>query len=154
RDLVPERACLERRAVVGRRLTHEVEPLGRPGAGGVEEVPVAADRIRPLEAPAELAAAVVVEKRRAAVAARKRPLLEAEKEDSLEAARARTQEVEHGDAARLGRRRRYFGALECGDQVLRCKRPTEFLPGRELVEQRRRGAEAAQVEARRLPGRR
>ena len=46
RGLLPERARLERAAVVRRGLTDEVEPPDRAGAGGVEEVAVAADRVR------------------------------------------------------------------------------------------------------------
>src|SRR5207302_736079 len=64
--LVPERARLAGRPVVARGLAHEVEALRGPRAGGVEEVAVAADGIRPLEPASELAAAVVVEERRTA----------------------------------------------------------------------------------------
>ena len=48
-DLLPERARLARRAVVGRRLADEVEAPRRARAGGVEEVAVAADLVGALE---------------------------------------------------------------------------------------------------------
>ena len=101
---VPERARLARVAVVGRGLAHEIEPLERARAGGVEEVAVAADGIGPLEARAALveeAPRVVVEERRRRAAPRQAPLLEAEHEDDVEPARAGAREVEHGDAAGL-----------------------------------------------------
>src|SRR5207244_9898145 len=47
--LLPERARLARAAVVARRLAHEVDALRRARAGGVEEIPVARDLIRPCE---------------------------------------------------------------------------------------------------------
>ena len=103
---MPERARLERASVVGRCLPDEVEPARRARARRVEEVAVAAHRVGPLEAGAELAAAVVVEERRAAAAPRERPLLEPEHEDGVEPPRARAQQVEHGDAPGLAGRRR------------------------------------------------
>src|SRR5581483_1861401 len=84
RGLAPERTRLARRAVVGRRLADEVEAVDGTCARAVEEVAVAADRVGALEPPAELAAPVVVEERRAAVATRQRSLLEAEHEDDVE----------------------------------------------------------------------
>src|SRR4051794_9533305 len=44
-SLLPERARLARRAVVGRGLADEVEAARGPGARGVEEVAVARDRV-------------------------------------------------------------------------------------------------------------
>ena len=49
RDLLPERARLARRAVVGGRLAHEIQPARGPRARRVEEIAVAADLIGPLE---------------------------------------------------------------------------------------------------------
>ena len=56
-NVVPERACLPRHAVVARRLAHEHEPLPRARARRVEEIPVARDGARALEPAAEARAA-------------------------------------------------------------------------------------------------
>ena len=102
---LPERARLARRAVVGRRLPHEREQPARPGAGGVEEVAVAARGVGALQPRAacavEIPARLVVEERRRGRPARQRSLLETDHEDRLEAARARPRQVENRDAARL-----------------------------------------------------
>ena len=62
--LVPERARLARAAVVGRRLAHEVEPLERARARRVEEVAVAADRVRALQPRAALVERCAARRRR------------------------------------------------------------------------------------------
>src|SRR5262249_44781693 len=144
--LVPERARLARRTVVGRRLAHEVEPVDRARARGVVEVALAADAVRPLEPAAELAAAVVVEERRARLALRQRALFEPEHEDDIEAPRPRAQQVEHGDAPRLARGGRDLCAVERRDQLLARERAREALPLVELVEQAVGGCEAPEVE--------
>ena len=155
RDVVPERARLQRRAVVGRRLADEAEPPRGARAGRVEEVAVAADRVGPLEPRAERAPAVVVEERRAAPAPRQRPLLEPEHEDRVEAARARAHQVEHRDAAGLrGVAGRDLEPLERADHVRRGQRLAETLPGLELVEQLRGRGDAPEVEPRRVADRR
>src|SRR5439155_10033054 len=102
RDLVPERARLARSPVVVRGLAHEVEALGGARARGVEEVAVPRDAVR-LDEPrvGKAATLVVVEERRGLRPPRKRPFLEAEDENDVEAARAGAQEVEHRDAAGL-----------------------------------------------------
>src|SRR5204862_2151580 len=92
--LVPERACLARRAVVRRRLAHEVEPLRRARARGVEEIAVASDGVDRGEAGAldprlEIAPQLVVEERRCLRATRERAFLEAEDEDHFGAPRSR-----------------------------------------------------------------
>ena len=139
RDLLPERARLARRAVVGRRLAHEVEAARRARARGVEEVAVAADLVGTLEPAAELAARVVVEERRRARAARQRPLLEPEQEDDLEAPRARAHQVEHRDPAGLERRPEpHLDALERAEHLLRRERLAEPRQRLELVEQPQR----------------
>ena len=136
-SLVPERARLARRAVVGRGLADEVEPPRRARARRVEEVAVARDLVGlASRALAERPARVVVEERGACVAPRERSLLEPEHEDDLEAARARAQEVEDRDAARLA-------AARDRGPVVRSSAPTsssareraaELAPAFELVE--------------------
>ena len=100
-DVVPERARLARNALVARSLANEDEATSGSRAGGVEEVAVAGDRVRPLEPAAELAAGVVVQQRRGPVAPRQASLLETEQEDHVEDPRARSAVVEDGHAAAL-----------------------------------------------------
>ena len=90
-----------------------IEPPGRTRAGGVEEVAVAADRVGPLEPRAELAPALVVEKRRASPPPRQRALLEPEDEHGVEPARPR---------ARAGRARRPAPARPSGRRAARAGR--------------------------------
>ena len=101
--LVPEGARLARAAVVVGGLAHEIEPLRGPRAGGVEEVAVERHRVGPNQPRAlflvERATRVVVEERRAGGTARQAPLLQAEHEDRVEAARAGAPQVDHRDAA-------------------------------------------------------
>src|ERR687891_490533 len=91
--LVPEGARLPRAALVGRRLPHEGEPARGPGAGGVEEIALAADRVGPDEpravARVDLAPGLVVRAGRCRSTARQASLLEPENEDDLEAAGSR-----------------------------------------------------------------
>src|SRR5581483_11999524 len=83
-SLLPERARLARRTLVGRRFADEEQTTRRARARGVEEVAVARDLVRALEPPAEAAAAVVVEERRRPRAARERAFLQPEHEEDLE----------------------------------------------------------------------
>ena len=138
--LVPERAALPRRAVVARRLAHEVEPPRRARARRVEEVAVARDLVR-LDEPrlAERPARVVVEERGSLRPPWERSLLEPEQEDDFEAARARAEEVEHRDAARLSSVRPADGrALERADDLLGGERAADREPAFELVDEPRR----------------
>ena len=135
--VVPERARLERRAVVGRRLADEIEPSRRPRAGGVEEVAVAADRVGPLEPRARARGGG----RRRGTASRCRaaagrpPRARARRPSSKRRVRAR-EEVEHGDPSGLARRRP--GSLEPGErveQLVAAERPPTASSAVELVEQ-------------------
>src|SRR5438034_783788 len=159
--LVPERARLAGRAVVGRRLAHEVEPARRPRARRVEEVALARDRVRSGRPAAarrlvDRAALLVREERRALLAAREAALLEAEYEGDLGSARSRAREVGDGDAARLvaaGEPKR--GPVEGAVQLLAGERAAEVDPRLQLVEQVVHGPMSAQVEDRvRADGRR
>ena len=150
RDLVPERARLARRAVVARGLAHEVEPLRRARARGVEEVAVARD-------PSGLTSRASPSSRRASSSRngdalrppRERALLEAEDEHDLEAARARAEEIEHRDAAGLAAVGAAHGrALERADDLVRAQRAAEREPAFELVREARHGLVRAQVEPR------
>ena len=155
-DLVPERARLARRALVARRLAHEVEPPRRARARRVEEVAVARDLIG-LHEPrrTERAARVVVEERRGLRPPRERSLLEPEHEDDLEAARARAQEVEHRDASALASVRPAHGrAFERADDLLGGERAADLDPALELGDQPRHGFVRAQVAPRVLVRRR
>ena len=100
---LPERARLARRPLVSDRLPHEDEAPCRPGAGGREQVAVAARLIGADEPPAvmlvERAARVVVEERLDARPSGKRALLEPEDENGVVAPRAGAQEIEDGDTA-------------------------------------------------------
>ena len=104
-DRLPERACLARGALVRGGLAYEREQLPRAGAGGVEQVAVAARRVGPLESGAprsvQVAALLVVEERRRGRASRQRPLLEPDHEDGVEPPRAGAGEVEDGHPAGL-----------------------------------------------------
>ena len=156
--LVPERARLARAAVVGRRLAHEVEPLERPRARGVEEIAVAAHRVgalQPRAALVEQAAGVVVEERRRRAAPRQAALLEAEHEDDVEAARACAQQIDDGDAAGLvAAQRAKRLALERRRDVVARELAGELAPALELGEQAVQRLVRAQVEPRRLADRR
>src|SRR5207237_1156611 len=94
---VPERG----RPVEGAARPAEGGPARRARARRVEEVAVARHLVGSLEPPAERAPPVVVEERRAAATSREAPLLQAEDERDVEAARAGAQEVEDGDPAGL-----------------------------------------------------
>ena len=61
RDVLPERARLSRNPLVAGRLADEYETLRRARAGRVEEVAVASDLIRSLEAAAQLAPELVAQ---------------------------------------------------------------------------------------------
>ena len=102
--LVPERARLAGRAVVGRRFADEVEPPRGARARRVEEVALARDRVRPRQPRAagrlvDRPALLVGEERRALLAAREASLLQPEQEDDLGPARSRAEEVGDRDAA-------------------------------------------------------
>ena len=149
--VLPERARLARDALVARRLADEDEPLRRPRAGRVEEVPVARDGVRPLEPAAELAPGVVVEERRRPFPSRQAAFLEPEQVDRVEGARACPRVVEDGDASALARggRRTHGRPLESGDHVLRRDRPPVERGERvELGERRLGRAVGARVAAR------
>src|SRR5947209_7425825 len=156
--LLPERARLARSAVVGRRLAHEVQPLGRARARGIEEIAVAADRVGPLEprtAFVERAPCVVVEERRGRAATRQAPLFEAEHEGDVELARACAHEVYDGDAARLvSAHRPQRLPVERSDEILARQRTGQALPAAELGEEPLHRLVRAQVEPRRLTHRR
>ena len=156
--LVPERARLARAAVVGRRLADEIEPVQRPGARRVEEVAVAADRVRPLQAGAALverAAGVVVEERRRRAAPRQAPLLESEDEDDVEAACPGAHQVDDGDATRLvSAHRPQRLPLERRHHVVARQFADEPTPALQLTEQPCHRLVRAQVEPRRLRRRR
>ena len=98
-DLGPERRGLERLSLVGRRLAGERQPGPRAGARDREEVPLDLDGVGAVDA--ERLGGVGVEHLPLGRRARQAPLLEAEHERGLEAARARPAQVEHGHPARL-----------------------------------------------------
>src|SRR5207247_8152634 len=159
--LVPERARLAGRAVVGCRFAHEVEPARRPRARRLEEVALARDRFRSGQPRAarrllDRAALLVREERRALLAAREAALLEAEDEHDLGSARSRAQEVGDSDAARLvaaGEPER--GPVEDAVELFAGERAAEVDPRLQLVEQVVHGPMSAQVEDRvRADGRR
>ena len=141
-DVLPERARLARRAVVGRRLADEVEPSRRPCAGRVEEVAGPRDRVglREPRSVVELAPPVVVEERRARGALREDALLEPEDEHDLRAARARAQQVEHRHVPRAHGAEPDLRPLQRGDQLLRRELRAQLHPGLELVQQRERSS--------------
>src|SRR5207237_9654176 len=94
------------RAVVRGRLADEMQAPGRAGAGRVEEVAVARDRVgskQPASARRllQLGLLLLVEERGSKSPPREATFFEAQDEDDLEAASAGTQEIEHGDAAGL-----------------------------------------------------
>ena len=154
RDLVPERTRLARAPLVGRRLPDEGEPSGRAGAGGIEEVAIPRDRVRPREpgarAALELAAGLVVEERRTLSPARQASLLEAEQEDRVEAAGSRAGQIEDGDTPRLARPPEpHFGTLERREELVGRKLAAEGNPVVELVEQTPDRVEAAEILLRR-----
>ena len=98
--VVPERARLARRAVVGRRLAHEVEPPRRRACTRCRRGSgrgTTGSALRQPRVGVELTAPVVVEERRALRALREDALLEPEHEHDLRPARARAQQVEHRD---------------------------------------------------------
>ena len=135
--LVPERARLTRGTVVGRRLAHEIEPLGRARTCGVEEIAVAADRVGALEprtALVERAPCLVVEERRRSAAPGKASLLEAEDEGDVELARACAHEIDDRDAPRLvSAHRPQRLPVERGDEILARQRAGKPLPAAELA---------------------
>ena len=149
-DVVPERARLARYALVARSLANENKTARRSSAGGVEEIAVARDRVRPLEPAAELAAGVVVEQRRGPVAPRQAPLLQAEQEDHVEDPRASSAVIEDGDATALAcRDRSHCGPLERGDDIVRSDTPpVQLREVRELVEGACHRAVRARISAR------
>src|SRR5581483_11496272 len=143
-----ERARLARGALVGRRLTDEVEAMRRARARRVEQVAVARHLVGTLEPCADLAAAVVVEERRRPGAARQRALLEPEQEDDVPVPRPRPHQVDDRNASCLPRRREAdLAALERRDQLL--PRDGEAL---ELRQELQDMAVRAQVEPRGLAG--
>src|SRR5204863_7869569 len=105
----------------------------------VEEVAIVLDRVRPLAPRAsrvERAPRVVVEERRAPAATRQAPLLQPEDEDSVEAARARAQEVDHRDAPHVvACAASQRGTLDRRQNVLAGELSTELAPALELGEQ-------------------
>src|SRR5439155_7968478 len=104
--------------------------------GGVEEIAVAADRVGTLEPGAALVERpphVVVEERRSGAAPGQAPLLQAEHEDHVEAARAGPEEIDDGDAAGLVAAHRSQGLpVERGDDVLAGELADERAPALEL----------------------
>ena len=147
---LPERARLARGSLVADRLAHEHEPSPGPGARGREEVAVAARGIGPLEAGAaavlEAPARVLVEERLHAGTARKRPLLEPEHEDRVEAARSGPQEVDDGDPARRARALARDGrAVECREHVASADLPACARERIELVERARDGVVRGEI---------
>ena len=115
--LFPERARLERPAVVRRGFAHEVETPPGPRGGRVEEVAVPAERVRAKQPPAgcpilEAAALVVGEEGRVRRPSRQDSLFEAEHEHDPETPSAGPQEVEDADPACDRRARRDRDLLE------------------------------------------
>ena len=102
---VPERARLTWAALVGCGLADQVQALARTRARGVEEVTVTRDLIRPRQAGTralvEIAARIVTQERGLVATPRQASLLQAEQEQHLEAPRAGTQEIEHGNPSRF-----------------------------------------------------
>src|SRR5205823_10221506 len=97
--LVPERARLPRRPLVGGCLAHEVEAIERARARRIEEVTVAADGVGTLQARAALvedAPLVVVEEGRRRAASRQASLFKPKDEHDVEPPRAGAPEIEHG----------------------------------------------------------
>src|SRR5262249_29566293 len=128
----------------------EVQPIGRAGARGVEEVPVATHLVRPVETRRELAPTIVVEERRLLWPSRQRAFLEPDHEDDLEPARARAEQIEDGASPRLADAGEPdLGPLERGDQLVTRHRLAELV---ELVEQTLRRLVRPEVEPGRLPG--
>ena len=150
--LVPERARLARRAVVGRRLADEVQAPRRASARGVEEVALARDRVRPGQPRAargvvDLAALLVREEGRALLPSWEAPLLETEQEDDLGSPRSRSEQVGDCDPTRLvttSKPKR--GSVERAVQLLAGERPAEIDPAAELVEQVVHGPVGTEVE--------
>ena len=101
---------------------------------------------RAVRASVELAAAVVVEERRALRALREDALLQAEDEHDLRAARARAQEVDDRDVARRAGPEPDRRTLERGDQLLGRELAAELHPALELVQQREHRLVGPQVE--------
>src|SRR5262249_10825653 len=140
RRLVPERARLQRLAVVRRRLADERQTTAGPGAGRVEEIAGASDRVGALEPRTQRGAPLVVQERRRAPAARQAALLETEDEDGVERARARMRQVDHRDPPRLARADRARSrSLERRDDVLLVERTVDGLEGDQLLEHLRGG---------------
>src|SRR5881227_2170819 len=150
-NLVPERACLARPALVVCRLAHEVQPPRRARAGRVEEVAVARHGVRLREPRAaqtrvELASGLLVEERRRLAAPRQRSLLEAKHEDDLVTARARAQEIDDVDPPGFSRAGRAHGnAFNGCDDLVGSQRAAESEPALELVDEPGQGLEGAQI---------
>src|SRR6266536_566039 len=157
--LVPEGARFARPTLVVRRLADEIEPPCGPRAGGVEEIAVALNRVRPrqprtAQARVELARRFLVEERRALAAARQRALFEAEHEDDRVASRAGAQEVDDVDPPRLSSTGSAdLGAFQRGHYLVRSQRPAEREPALELADQPVDGLERPQILARLLADR-
>ena len=133
----PERARLERPAVVRRGFAHEVETLPGPRGSRIEEVAVPAERVRAKQPPAgcpilEAAALVVGEEGRVRRPSRQDSLFEAEHEHDPETPSAGPQEVEDADPACDRRARRDRDLLERPHQLLR--RGVDGEPPLQLVE--------------------
>ena len=139
--LVPERARLAGAAFVGGRFAHEIQPLERPGARGVEEIAVTTDGVGALQAGAafvESAASVVVEERRRGAAPRQAPLFQAEHEDASKRrvrARRRSRTATRPGSSPLLRPQRL--PLERRGDILARELAGELLPAVELGEQAR-----------------
>src|SRR5205823_8933737 len=135
-------------------LAHEVDALRGARAGGVEEIAVARDLVRPCESCArtlvEVAPRVVGEKRGFVPASRQAALLETEQEHDLEAARARAQKIKHRDTSRLrGGCSAYLRAFERGDNFLGRDGTVELAPAAQLGDQAHDGVVHTDVVPRR-----
>ena len=158
--LVPERARLPRRALVGRGLADEVEAPRRPRARRVEEEALARDLVglrepRALRGLVDRAALLLVEERRALLAAGEAPLLEAEQEDDLGAASPGAEEIRDRDSAGLvtaGEPHR--GAVERAVELVPGERAAELEPGLQLGDEVRDGTVRPEVERGVFPDRR
>ena len=154
--LLPERARLARPPVVVGGLAHEQELPPRPGAGGVEEVALALERVgtdEPAALPGRLQPAprLVREERRLDRAAREDPSSRPRTNTaSKRRVRARIQ-VEHRDAAGLGGPAEpHLRALERRDDLLRPTSRRRACASRRAREEAERRLVRAQVDPRRL----
>src|SRR5918994_604627 len=150
-----ERVGLVTPSLLGGEDRERAEPLGRPRAGGVEEIAVTRDRVGAAQARTETPALVVVEERGRRRAPRQRPLLQAEDEHVLEPARACAHEVDHLNTAGLRRRRLpHLRPFECRDEVFAGDVLGDSLPGFEIVQYPAAAFVGAKIVARVLVGRR